>query len=56
MNALKMAEFTIEEQDAPERYRANPLVGGTDADLELHFNELFSNTFRLFRCTRPHTA
>ncbi len=28
-------------------------VGGTESDLELHFNELPSDNFRLFECNRP---
>eukprot|EP00042_Codosiga_hollandica_P039495 m.331829 g.331829 ORF g.331829 m.331829 type:complete len:161 (-) comp55625_c0_seq5:35-517(-) len=50
---LKEGGFACQEHECPAAYRANPLVGDTRDEVDLHFNELEESPFTLLTFRSP---
>eukprot|EP00038_Savillea_parva_P013687 m.9060 g.9060 ORF g.9060 m.9060 type:complete len:464 (+) comp2590_c0_seq2:119-1510(+) len=55
IDAFDKANFDVESKTAPEEFKSNPLVSGSDAELELHFNELHSTIHTLYTVRRKQS-
>mmetsp|Transcript_25654 Transcript_25654/g.77343 ORF Transcript_25654/g.77343 Transcript_25654/m.77343 type:complete len:110 (+) Transcript_25654:3-332(+) len=56
VDALRQTRFAVTATPAADRLRANPLVSGDAAALELHFSELHSAEYTLYTVTRGDAA